>query len=180
MIHPKQDMEGNNTSELIYDPPSKKAIRDFALTMQTVFKNFVLAIKENPAEKDLVYDKATIRIISEIYVRVDKRNDYFHIFHDVAMSEIREAALIAYWVIKFQPIRFANKVVIKDINSRFAVFIILSAIDKYSRTIMGDNYELSLTKEYLDKLQYAAKYWDLSKEAMMLIAETIAEHVVTE
>lgn len=180
MCFKKKEALENSVSKLLYNPPKKDPAWKFSLAMQQVFWNFADKLPDNVDRSDLIYEKSVIQTIGEICVRVDKRDAYFHIFHDVSMSEIRQSALIAYWVLKFQPIRLENNAIIKDVNSRFAVFFVLSAVQEYARKKKKDpHYNLDLSKEYIDKLKYAAKYWDISKESMMLIAETIAEHVVT-
>ena len=88
---------------------------------------------------------------------------------------MKEAALIVYWLLKFRPFsvsvslpEIAQKYV--DINERFALFLLLGAV---KRAVDMKGAEFSLKNDYIDLLGYAFRYWDLSKEAMMLVAETL-------
>ena len=117
-------------------------------------------------------------LFSSLAIRIDKRRDYFLIFHkQTHINEIKKAALYAYWILKFKPIRVVNiennETIEKynHINEMFAAFIIFSAI----REKTGKNIKLS--DEYVKELMYAFKYWDISKEALILIAETLSEMV---
>lgn len=118
-------------------------------------------------------------LLSEALVRLDKRKDYFIIYHEYTdMNEIKRSALLAYWLIKFKPIHINSndKLLInkyRKINEAFAVFVIYSAINEEISRSNGSFFNIS--KSYNRKIMYAFKYWDISKEAMMLIAESLCE-----
>ena len=118
-------------------------------------------------------------ILAELLVRIDKRRDYFIIFHDdTEMNEIKEAALVAYWLLKFKPFSIKRDrcdlyTKYGQINEFFAVFVLYSAIkEKANRTC---KMKFSISKEYNKKIMYGFKYWDISKEALMLISESLCE-----
>ena len=117
--------------------------------------------------------------LAEMFVRVDKRKDYFIIFHDdTEMNEIKESALMVYWLLKFKPFSIKSKDIelcrkYSQINEAFAVFILYSTIKEETKRINGMNF--SISKEYNQKIMYAFKFWDISKEALMLIAESLCE-----
>lgn len=131
------------------------------------------AYQSDITDDDILVDDSSI---SEILIRVDKRKDYFKIFHNKTdIDELKEAALIVYWLLKFRPFsvsvslpEIAQKYV--DINERFALFLLLGAV---KRAVDMKGVEFSLKNDYIDLLGYAFRYWDLSKEAMMLVAETL-------
>ena len=124
-------------------------------------------------------------LLSEAYIRVDKRKDYFFIFHqNTNPNEIKKAALLSYWILKFKP--FSLK--IKDeyikrkyskINEAFAMYIIYSAIREeiYTKSQKENKLEkkFDVSNEYNKKLMYAFKFWDLSKESLILVAESLCE-----
>ena len=118
-------------------------------------------------------------ILGEILTRVDKRKDYFVIFHDETdMNEIKEAALLAYWILKFKPFSIKESrselhVTYELINEAFAVFILYSAIKEESRRC--SKMEFGVTETYNKKIMYGFRYWDISKEALMLVAESLCE-----
>lgn len=121
--------------------------------------------------------EANIVLLTEALVRIDKRRDYFMIFHDdTDMNEIKEAALLAYWILKFKPFSVKNEGVEKkyrQINEAFAVFVIYSVIKEVSER--NSDMKFSISKGYNAKIIYAFKFWDLSKEAIMLVAESLCE-----
>lgn len=121
-------------------------------------------------------------LMSELFIRIDKRKDYFTIYHKgTNINEIKKAALLAYWLIKFKPIiiKYSDKEdfdkfnKFRYINESFAVFIVYGAVKAYSDSISKTKFCVS--KDYHDLLNYAFKFWDLSKEAVILIAETLCE-----
>ena len=114
--------------------------------------------------------------LSEIIVRIDKRKDYFNIFHEhTEMNETKEMALLAYWIIKFRP--FSSKTELDrkydHLNEVFAIYVLLSAIKEEADRDPDKSFFLSA--DYLRKLSYGFRYWDISKEAMMLISESLSE-----
>lgn len=114
-------------------------------------------------------------LVCHLLIRVDKRKEYFIIYHDETyINEIKETALLAYWIIRFKPFTLVelngndSKEKLR-INEGFAAFLILGAIKGVKKK------DFKISKEHQKKLMYALKYWDISKEAMMLIAETLFE-----
>lgn len=131
---------------------------------------------------DLEFDSEDLavngKILGDIIVRVDKRSDYFLIFHEQThISEIKKAALYAYWILKLKPLSVVSPGIEKRtqygyINETFALFILYGVLrEKASRM----DKKFSPSKEYTRKIAYAFKYWDISKEALILIAETLCE-----
>lgn len=122
-------------------------------------------------------------LLAELLVRIDKRKDYFIIFHDdTDMNEIKEAALFAYWLLKFKPFSIKDKnsnlyMKYAQINEAFAVFVLYSTLKEAASRL--SNMEFSISKEYNRKIMYAFKFWDVSKEALMLIAESLFEAMHT-
>ena len=121
-----------------------------------------------------------------ILQRVEKRRQYFQYFHnDMKINEVKQAALVAYWILKFRPFSYRSdeqsdlmqelefNEQYKALNERFAVFYIISACRKGADIL--DTQCQSPPNALVSELIYAFKYWDLSKEAVILIAETIGE-----
>lgn len=126
--------------------------------------------------EDIVVD---VPAVAELFVRLDKRKDYFIIFHDeTEMNEVKEAALLAYWILKFKPFNIKSDDLVlcrkySQINEAFAVFVLYSTIKEETKRIA--DMDFSISKEYNQKIMYAFKFWDISKEALMLIAESLCE-----
>ena len=118
-------------------------------------------------------------LLTESFVRIDKRKDYFIIFHDdTDMNEIKETALLIYWLLKFRPFKVKEANILmhkkyRHINEAFSLFLIYSVLKQES--VCHKNVIFHISKEYNDKLMYAFRYWDISKEALMLVLESLCE-----
>lgn len=125
-------------------------------------------------QEDIQFD---FKLLNEINIRVDKRKDYCIIYHDETyLNEVREAALLAYWILKFQPFLIVSETEGDynfNINCGFAAYVIFSVVSEYIERKSKGKEKLYLTEKYVKKFVYALKYWDLSKESLMLIAETM-------
>lgn len=121
-------------------------------------------------------------IVMAIIAKVDQRRRYFKYFHGLDMSEYKEVALICFWYIKLQPICIVSKdVVAKDlrvydsINEKLAVYYLLATLrcmlnEKQLSTDLLD----ALPKKYINEMVYSFTYRDISKEALILLIESIA------
>lgn len=160
-----------------YQSPPKDIIFDERQALIKEISKYLS--KQNDIE--LVDVDVDLALISEILIRVDKRKEYFTIFHNkMKMNELKKTALIMFWIIKFKPCSVKTvdqklKRKYEQINEAFAIFLLLSATKRELK--MDANAKLNISKGYLEKLLYAFRYWDLSKEALMMIAETICELV---
>lgn len=159
-----------------YAPSSKEELFQDRKTILNLFHEYVVYQKDITDDDILVDDS----VISEILIRVDKRKDYFLIFHNnTDINELKQTALVVYWLLKFRPFSVcssSSEIMRKyvNVNERFALFLLCGAV-KRAADIKGTKFGLS--KDYIDLLDYAFRYWDLSKEAVMLVAETLHEAV---
>lgn len=120
--------------------------------------------------------------VYEIISKVHQRQKYYEYFHGLEMSEFKEIALISFWYIKMKPICVAleDKTLqmssdFEAINEKLALYLILCTFrgimeDKKMSTKVLD----SLPEEYLYEIIYSFAYRDISKEALILIVESIA------
>lgn len=156
----------------IYQEPSVKEKEERFNKLVSVFTCF--AQSEGIDESKIEFN---FKLINEINIRIDKRRDYYIIFHDEThLSEVRETALIAFWILKFKPFMLKSDGGSEynlNLNSSFAAYVILAAVSENIEREYGGSKVLSINEEYIKKFKYALKYWDLSKEAMMLVAETL-------
>lgn len=132
-------------------------------------------------EQDLAIDEVCIQrsLLPRIILRVDKREGYFIIFHEqTRINEIKQAALMAYWILKFKPFMINTEDPERShkyrrINEGFAAFYLLSAFKQYA---VSQGYTVKeMSDRLINELMYAFTYWDLSKESSILISETIGE-----
>lgn len=166
----KQESENFNH----YIAPSMDILRVESNALLAVFFKYAEEVGLSP--DDICIQRA---IIPRILLRVDKRKDYFLRFHEQThINEIKQAALIAYWVIKFKPFMVNTADLEKSqkfrrINEGFAAYYMLSAYIQgaiESNSLVGEP-----SPQLLKELMYALTYWDLSKESIILIAETFGE-----
>ncbi len=121
--------------------------------------------------------------LKEVVNRVFQRYDYFYHFHNgMHMSEYKEIALYAFWLVKLKPFSlelpekyspFALK-----INEEFAVYFILTALAEVANTIDLKFNNKHITKELYNEMVYTLLFRDVSKEALSLIVELLAHCVI--
>lgn len=160
--------------EIRYLSPDEKTLKSKTDELIKQFTKYAEAV-EIPIEIICMQRLLLPRII----LRVDKREGYFIVFHDqTKINEIKQAALMAYWIIKLKPFMVNTKDPKLShkycrINEGFAAFYLLSAFKQYA--VKNNTTVIDISSRLLDELMYAFTYWDLSKEAGILIAETIGE-----
>jgi hypothetical protein len=109
-------------------------------------------------------------ILYEIFERIEKRRIYFHIFYNgCEMGELNEGALMCFWILKLTPFT-SSKIPTSILNARIALSIFFKMLFYVAKT---KSKKVNSTKQMIDDLFYAFCYRDLSKEAIMAIAESI-------
>lgn len=170
-------IHGDGTKTYKYQAPSKEQKLLYFQNLVSVFEEYAEA-----AGIDMETVEFDFKLMNEVNIRVDKRKDYYIIFHETNLNEVREAALTAFWILKFKPFLIANPIENQcelNINCGFAAYVILSAAREYiSIKYGGDKTFAIYDEEYLQRFRYSLKYWDLSKESLMMIAETLCENTV--
>jgi len=117
------------------------------------------------------------RNLYEVISRVDKREAYYHIFHDgMAVCEYKFIALMCFWLINLKPFM----VVKSDINiynfpnELFAYFLILSTFRKiFEQEHPTEKFKEPSEKQVQDII-YTFKYCDITREGMIFFVETLA------
>jgi hypothetical protein len=108
-------------------------------------------------------------VLFDIVERVEKRRVYFRIFHNIVMSERNETSLYCFWILKLAPF-FDSENPDRHINVTFALFLFLRMIQSVKR---GAGNHTSVNHKSVQNLYYAFLYRDISKEAIMLAADTL-------
>ena len=179
------EKEIDGKKHILYQQPSDDEIYACFSNLAETLKRYVELIPEIDFPVDIELNEM---LIGEAVVRIDKRRDYFAIFHDkTEINEIKEAALWAYWVLKFKPIRVKQdtlkQLAVEDqarlvhINESFAFFLIFSAVKAVAKK---RKVEFKVHQRYIEKINYAFRYWHLNKSALMLIAESLCAHMDPE
>ncbi len=116
-------------------------------------------------------------LILQTILRVDMRKDYILCFHKTYINEIKQAAFTAYWILKFKPFMVygtaLNCYKYRRINEGFAAFYIISSLNQVATekgTTIGD-----LSNRLAKEIMYGLTYWNLSRQSIVLLAETIGE-----
>ena len=117
--------------------------------------------------------------LGKAIARVEQRKEYFLIFHkQTKLNEVKEAALLAYWLAKYRPFHLAcpdkkQREMYHNINETFAVSLLVAAIE-------GEVYRrcrrhVSYPEAGWRKITRAFTEWDISKESLILMSETMCE-----
>lgn len=121
-------------------------------------------------------------IVLSIISKVHQRKSYFYFFHKLNMSEYKEAALTCFWCIKLKPISIRtqglesqHKGEFDSINEKLSVYYIIKTLraaltNHNMKTDILDN----IPTKYLNELIYTFTFRDISKEAMIMLVESIA------
>lgn len=172
-----EDLSIDGKKSYRYQPPSKEEKLHYFLNFVCIFEEYAEA-----AGIDMDSIEFDFKLMNEVNIRVDKRKDYYMIFHETSLNEVREAALTAFWILKFKPFLITNpsgEHCELNVNCGFAAYVILSAAREYIARKYDGNMTFSIEdEEYLKRFRYSLKYWDLSKEALMMLAETLCEKTV--
>ena len=117
-------------------------------------------------------------ILGEIVDKVTNRKEYYYQFHNMEVSEFKETAFYAYWIMKLQPVctaaaKLSDPRFAAQINEEFAFYYILNSLGNIAKT-KGDNFCSSrISVRLYDEMIYTFRYRDVSKEAMMMIVELL-------
>lgn len=158
-----------------YSPLKPAEINKEIQEIEFAWRNFVKNY-EKSSYKEFLLNKDDL---FEVVVRADKRKDYYYYFHEIDddnMSEYKEVALKAYWIIKLRPFHMTNPS--SDLheyaNEQFALYLIFSILH---RELLKDDRVLKLpSSRYINDFLYSMKYHDIAKEAMLDIVESFAEN----
>jgi hypothetical protein len=105
----------------------------------------------------------------ELISRVEMRRVYFHIYHPIEMGELNEGALICFWILKLMP--FKHKAISTGLlNAKIANTLFFKML---TYVAVKTNRKVNIKGELMKNTFYAFRYRDLSKEAIMALAESL-------
>jgi hypothetical protein len=118
--------------------------------------------------------------IIDAIVRVDKRKAYFHYFHKIKVSDEKMAALFAYWIAKFHPVKFIDddlrhKKAHINVNEKLAINHLLSALVNKGKIKLWDGtdgVEIEKSRFYED-LCYSFRFRNFTIDSIIILAESI-------
>jgi hypothetical protein len=108
------------------------------------------------------------KCILDIIDLVERRRIYYHIFHKkMDMNEIKEIALYCFWILKLQPFSVKDKTFPKqsnEVNSYIAYRLLLNTANAINTHFPSGT---------LKSLMHSFRYHDISKEAMIVLCESL-------
>ncbi|MDR0316083.1 MAG: hypothetical protein LBH97_04200 [Treponema sp.] len=108
-------------------------------------------------------------VLYEIFNRIEMRRLYFHIYHKgIDMGELNEGSLLCFWILKLMPFEHEHFPNI-TLNVKIAACIFLNMV-RY--VAAKKNRKANIKGGTVDYLTYAFMFRDLSKEAIMALAES--------
>jgi len=120
---------------------------------------------ESVSEISVDYD-----IMADIITRVEKRRVYFYIYHNgLQMGELNEGALYCFWILKLVPFKHP-KISNSTLNTKIACTFFVNLLYYVAKST---GKHININKLLMNNLLYAFKYRDLSKEAIMALAESL-------
>ena len=116
-------------------------------------------------------------LVDEVTKRVHQRIEYYSYFHGVNLEQTRQAATKAYWILRYRPLKPKLWGKQYDVNIHFAFYVLFAAVIGKSIKDIPKNIQKSVINAVLSKQKdiYLRSFseYDISKEAMMLVAESV-------
>jgi hypothetical protein len=161
-----------------YQTPSYNDIFDMLRTLEEEIDYFIHYTLGYA--KDVQYAVCGLDLIDTI-IRVDKRRVYFSVFHNMSINDCKKAALFAYWIVKFRPIKITDQRYISKVgynthvNEMFAIHYLLSALCAEERVHLWDGstgVQIDLEHPYIEKLWYSFRFRNFTIDSMIVLADT--------
>jgi hypothetical protein len=146
--------------------PLDEATRKFALKRFFSYLDNVSGVLRIDRAK-LKYSKYGVY---EIIERVEKRRVYFHIYYDRDLGELNEGALMCFWILKLHPFKTDPSLTIPSyvLNTKIALCLFMNMVHYVARI---NKKRVLYNHQMMENTEYAFMFRDLSKEAIMMLAE---------
>jgi len=157
----------NNTNKFSqYEPADEETIARLMYKLQAYIQNIAGILRIN--NTDDIFCRR--EVMFEIFNRIEMRRIYFHIFHKgTDMGELNEGSLLCFWILKLMPFEHKDFPNI-TLNVKIASCLFINML-RYVAKKRGR--QVNIKGDTIDYLAYAFMYRDLSKEAIMAIAESL-------
>jgi len=169
---PEKQLYTNKLSDFpIFSQISKSTVKRYADKLIKLLGNLKTVLN---IEKGKV--GFSEKIITEIFDRIEKRRVYFHVFYKgCKMGELNEGALLCFWIAKLQPF-FHPKIESIKLNAKIAVCIFINSIYSHNDRTNNKGKERKIPAHSIDDLYYSLLYRDISKESLMILAESFVDN----
>ena len=155
----------------VFSCVEKHTVEKMSVKLIKLLENLSSVLHINTTE--ITYSE---RMLIEIFERIEKRRIYFHVFYNGCdMGELNEGALLCFWVAKLQPF-YHPKFDTTKLNAKIAVCLFTNVIYFYSDKI---KQERRVPAKFINDLYYSLLYRDISKESLMILAESFFENIHT-
>lgn len=118
--------------------------------------------------------------IIDTIIRFDKRKAYFEYFHDMKINDVKKAALLAYWIVKFRPVKIIDNVLKNqkahvNVNEKLAINHLLAALVRKGKIKLWDGTEGVKIEEskFFDDLSYSFRFRNVPIDVMIVLADSI-------
>jgi hypothetical protein len=149
----------------VFTDPDPETMRRLMEKIPLYLKNLVSVLGIRSSAEIIVNQE----ILYELLTRVEKRRVYFHIYYNKKkMGERNEGALICFWILKLMPFKHAtipNALLNTKIAYTFFINMLFYEAAKTKRKV-------NVKSDLMNNTLYAFQYRDLSKEAIMALAES--------
>jgi hypothetical protein len=166
-----------------YQRLSDGDIRDILQLFQDEIYHFIHYVMGYPL--NIQYTVCGLDLIDAI-IRVDKRRYYFNVFHGMDINDCKKAALFAYWLVKFRPIKITGNQYISrlgyndHVNELFAIHWLLCVLCEEEKVRLWDGSagaRITLEHPYIQKLWYSFRFRNFTIDSMVVLADTINTEV---
>jgi hypothetical protein len=149
----------------IFSSPDENTIREAIAKLNSYLRNF----STNTGITNIIVHDV---ILYEIIERIEKRRVYFYIFYDgCEMGEMNEISLACFWIMKLMPF-FCPNIPAAKLNAKIAIHVFVNMLT-YVKNTTGK--KLNITSQIIRDLFYSFCYRDISKESIMLLAESLVQ-----
>ena len=150
--------------------------REYLNKERNDFKKFIgpFADYSKVPASDFMLDES---LVDDINTRVHQRQNYYNFFHEAQLEQTRKTAIKAYWILKYRPIKAIRWNGEYDVNVHFAFFILF--VESMGKFFPGQPKKIQnivandILNDYRDNFLRAFSEYDISKESMMLIADSL-------
>jgi len=149
----------------IFTTLDKASVQNMLAKMADYLHNISDIIKIDHRKID-----TSMNVIYEIIERIEKRRIYFHVFYKgCKMGELNEGALMCFWILKLTPFHLGG-IPNNVLNAKIALCLFMNVLHYQAQKGKG---KLDMTQGMVDDIYYAFRFRDLSKEAIMILAESL-------
>ncbi len=151
-----------------YKPLTDKEIANKSKSIIDLVKNY--------AKSDASNVRVDLEAVHDMVVRIDKRKHYFYYFHNKQiMNEIKETALICYWIIKLKPFYVESNKEGYTFNEKFCTFIYLDYMKDILHT-QNKQQKADMLESIGHEFIYTLRFRELSQEAMISLFDVFYKY----